>query len=149
MDGFHPLNMRRPPEKTSREVGERLSSVVAGVGDPGRVALKKTSPEVDALYEEARAAGATGGKLTGAGGGGFLLLFVPPDKQSSVVAALDGRLHVPFAFESAGSQIIFYEPGVDYRELFDLKTDPRELTSVYDKPEYAAARKELEGWNLK
>jgi arylsulfatase A-like enzyme len=38
----------------------------------------------------------------------------------------------------------FYEPGVDYRELFDLQKDPKELTSVYDKPEYAAARKELE-----
>ncbi len=38
----------------------------------------------------------------------------------------------------------FYEPGVDYWELFDLKTDPRELTSVYGKPEYAAAQKELE-----
>jgi D-glycero-alpha-D-manno-heptose-7-phosphate kinase len=25
-------------------------------------------------------------------------------------------LEVPFAFDSAGSQIIFYEPGVDYRE---------------------------------
>jgi arylsulfatase A-like enzyme len=31
----------------------------------------------------------------------------------------------------------FYEPGVDYWELFDLKTDPQELTSVYGKPEYA------------
>jgi arylsulfatase A-like enzyme len=38
----------------------------------------------------------------------------------------------------------FYEPGVDYWELFDRQTDPRELTNVYDKPEYAAARKELE-----
>src|SRR5438270_2546195 len=38
----------------------------------------------------------------------------------------------------------FYEPATDYWELFDLKTDPHELTSVYDKPEYAAVRKELE-----
>ena len=38
----------------------------------------------------------------------------------------------------------FYEPGVDYWELFDLKTDPKELTSVHDKSEYAAARKDLE-----
>src|SRR5579871_4895967 len=71
---------------------------------------------VDALYERARAAGAVGGKLTGAGGGGFLLLFVPPDKQAAVLDALDKQLHVPFDFESVGSQIIFYEPGVDYRE---------------------------------
>ena len=64
-----------------------------------------------------RAAGALGGKLTGAGGGGFLLLFVPPDRQRGRdCEALEGRIHVPFQFESAGSQIIFYEPGVDYRE---------------------------------
>lgn len=75
-----------------------------------------SNKEVDVLYETARAAGAIGGKLTGAGGGGFLLLFVPPEKQAAVRAALGGRLHVPFNFESAGSQIIFYEPQVDYRE---------------------------------
>jgi arylsulfatase A-like enzyme len=38
----------------------------------------------------------------------------------------------------------FYELGVDYWELFDLKTDPRELTSVFGKPEYADVQKELE-----
>jgi D-glycero-alpha-D-manno-heptose-7-phosphate kinase len=76
-----------------------------------------SNPEVDGLYEEARAAGAIGGKLTGAGGGGFLLLFVPPEKQSAVLEALGGRIHVPFEFESSGSQIIFYEPGVDYEAL--------------------------------
>jgi D-glycero-alpha-D-manno-heptose-7-phosphate kinase len=74
-----------------------------------------SNSEVDALYEEARAAGAIGGKLTGAGGGGFLLLFVPPEKQPAVLETLGGRIHVPFEFESAGSQIIFYEPGVDYQ----------------------------------
>jgi D-glycero-alpha-D-manno-heptose-7-phosphate kinase len=75
-----------------------------------------SSPEVDALYEQARAAGALGGKLTGAGGGGFLLLFVEPDRQEAVCRALDGLIRVPFRFESAGSQIIFYEPGTDYLE---------------------------------
>jgi arylsulfatase A-like enzyme len=37
----------------------------------------------------------------------------------------------------------FYGPGADYWELFDRQTDPRELTSVYGKPEYAAAQKDL------
>jgi arylsulfatase A-like enzyme len=37
----------------------------------------------------------------------------------------------------------FYEPGVDYWELFDRKTDPKELTSVYGKAEYAKVQKEL------
>ncbi|MDB5313985.1 MAG: hddA 2 [Gemmataceae bacterium] len=72
--------------------------------------------EVDDLYERARTAGAVGGKLTGAGGGGFLLLFAPPEKHREIIDALDGRIQVPFEFEPAGSQIIFYEPGVDYQE---------------------------------
>jgi D-glycero-alpha-D-manno-heptose-7-phosphate kinase len=71
-----------------------------------------SNPQVDYLYKKARLAGAWGGKLTGAGGGGFLLLFVPPKKQDAVRQALAHLLEVPFAFESSGSQIIFYEPGV-------------------------------------
>lgn len=73
-----------------------------------------SNPEVDALYTAALDAGAIGGKLTGAGGGGFLLLFVPPDRRADVLEALGGCIHVPFEFESGGSQIIFYEPGTDY-----------------------------------
>jgi arylsulfatase A-like enzyme len=38
----------------------------------------------------------------------------------------------------------FYEPELDYWELFDLKKDPREMRSVFGKPEYAAVQAELE-----
>jgi D-glycero-alpha-D-manno-heptose-7-phosphate kinase len=71
---------------------------------------------VDDIYETARAAGALGGKLTGAGGGGFMLLFVPPRCQPAVKAALGALIHVPFSFEVGGSQIIFYDPEKDYAE---------------------------------
>ena len=37
----------------------------------------------------------------------------------------------------------FYAPDVDYWELFDLKTDPHELRSVYDDPAYAGVVKDL------
>jgi D-glycero-alpha-D-manno-heptose-7-phosphate kinase len=87
-----------------------------------------SNPEVDALYHKARSAGALGGKLTGAGGGGFLLLFVPPDRQPAVRAALHRQIHVPFEFESAGSQIIFYEPGVDYQEAERARRDQPNVT---------------------
>jgi D-glycero-alpha-D-manno-heptose-7-phosphate kinase len=100
-----------------------------------RLSRQVSNPGVDALYEAARAAGAVGGKLTGAGGGGFLLLFVPPDRRAAVTAALRGKLHVPFAFESAGSQIIFYDPGVDYREAEKARIH----TPVLAHPELAAA----------
>jgi len=41
--------------------------------------------------------------------------------------------------------IRFYEPDVDEWELYDLKSDPRELTSVYGSPEYAEVQARLEG----
>lgn len=39
--------------------------------------------------------------------------------------------------------VYFYEPGMQYWELFDLKTDPKEMKSVYDQGEYAAVQQEL------
>lgn len=65
---------------------------------------------IDHLYSRARQAGATGGKLCGAGGGGFVLLFVEPDKQDAVKHELKEFLQVPFEIEWLGSQIIFFQP---------------------------------------
>jgi D-glycero-alpha-D-manno-heptose-7-phosphate kinase len=70
--------------------------------------------EVDELYARAKAAGALGGKITGAGGGGFLLLCVPPEDQPAVLAALPDLVHVPFRFEASGSQIIFFDREQDF-----------------------------------
>ncbi|MFP4040403.1 MAG: kinase [Desulfosudaceae bacterium] len=69
-----------------------------------------SSSDIDRLYEQARAGGAIGGKLIGAGGGGFLLLFVPPERQNEVKNKLSRLIHVPFCFESEGSRIIFQKP---------------------------------------
>jgi len=49
-----------------------------------------TNSDVDDLYHEAKAAGAMGGKLLGAGGGGFMLLFVPPERQQELRDRLSG-----------------------------------------------------------
>jgi D-glycero-alpha-D-manno-heptose-7-phosphate kinase len=70
--------------------------------------------EVDGLYSQARAAGAIGGKLTGAGGGGFMLLFVPPECQGAIKLKFSKLLYVPFRLEFSGSQIIFFDPEQDY-----------------------------------
>src|SRR3989338_6837247 len=69
-----------------------------------------TTPEIDAMYDEARAAGALGGKLLGAGGGGFILFYAPPGAHRRIKERLRHLLWVPFAFERQGSEIIFYEP---------------------------------------
>lgn len=73
-----------------------------------------TNPEVEAIYQEARACGARGGKLTGAGGGGFMLLFAPPDRHDLIREKLPHLLSVPFKFEFGGSQIIFFDQEADY-----------------------------------
>ena len=70
---------------------------------------KISSEEIDRIYQEALSAGATGGKLLGAGGGGFMLFFVEPKYQDKVRKRLSGLLEVKFRFENTGSQIIFYQ----------------------------------------
>jgi len=78
------------------------------------LSAKVSNTEIDGLYGDAVSAGALGGKLTGAGGGGFLLLFAPPEKHEAIKEKLGHLLHVPFKFDFAGSQIIFYDPETDY-----------------------------------
>jgi D-glycero-alpha-D-manno-heptose-7-phosphate kinase len=75
---------------------------------------KISNSTVDEIYEEARAAGAIGGKLTGAGGGGFVLLFVPLSRQKAVRERLNKLIYVPFKIDSSGSQIIFFDSEKDY-----------------------------------
>lgn len=71
---------------------------------------KVSTPEIDRIYEEALKAGATGGKLLGAGGGGFLLLFVRPESQDGVKNHLLRLTRVPFEFENSGSRVVLYQP---------------------------------------
>jgi D-glycero-alpha-D-manno-heptose-7-phosphate kinase len=64
---------------------------------------------VDDIYERARRAGAVGGKVLGAGGGGFMLFFVTPERRGDLIKALSDLIAVPIEFDSAGSQVIFYD----------------------------------------
>ena len=62
---------------------------------------------IDEAYASARAAGAIGGKLAGAGGGGFLVLYCPLAKQNAVRSALSGLKEVDFQFDRAGARVAF------------------------------------------
>jgi mevalonate kinase len=53
----------------------------------GLAGLGVSTPRLDALCDAARAAGAHGSKLTGAGGGGALLAIAPPGREPAVLAA--------------------------------------------------------------
>lgn len=62
---------------------------------------------VDDWYEAARANGAMGGKLLGAGGGGFLLVMAPPERHDAIRAAVGNPREIPFRIDRRGSRIIF------------------------------------------
>jgi D-glycero-alpha-D-manno-heptose-7-phosphate kinase len=65
-----------------------------------------TSAKIDRWYAEARAAGATGGKLLGAGGGGFMLFYAPQDCHDAIRHSLSDLREVPMRLEATGSRIV-------------------------------------------
>ena len=48
-----------------------------------------TNSQIDKIYEAARKAGATGGKISGAGGGGFMFFYCPRNTRYNVLKALE------------------------------------------------------------
>ena len=48
-----------------------------------------TNARIDAIYEAALKAGATGGKISGAGGGGFMFFYCPGTTRYNVIDALE------------------------------------------------------------
>ena len=65
-----------------------------------------TDPALDDVYSRALEAGATGGKLLGAGGGGFFLFYCPGKYRSRLRRALKLR-ELRFRFCEEGSMVVF------------------------------------------
>ena len=65
-----------------------------------------SNPLIDNVYEAAMVAGATGGKLLGAGGAGFMLFYVPKEKQANVRSALSGLREMDFEMDNSGATIV-------------------------------------------
>lgn len=65
-----------------------------------------TNSQIDELYAEARACGAIGGKILGAGGGGFLLIYCPFQHKHRITKRLTdlGGQVINFRFEPNGMQ---------------------------------------------
>jgi len=66
-------------------IGEMLD---AGWKHKKRTATEVTNPAIDLMYDTAIAAGATGGKISGAGGGGFMMLYCPGNTRYTVIEQL-------------------------------------------------------------
>jgi D-glycero-alpha-D-manno-heptose-7-phosphate kinase len=104
-----------------RDLAEAIRNVLSGSGNVDEFArildhgweLKRSlgfgisSGIVDDWYAKARAAGALGGKLLGAGGGGFLFLQAPPERHEAIREAVGRPREIDFTVDRRGSRIIF------------------------------------------
>ncbi len=73
--------------------------------DKKKMAASITNPQIEKVFRVALEAGATTGKVSGAGGGGFIMFAVEPTKRVQVVRALnrlEGRV-VEFQFTEGGT----------------------------------------------
>jgi D-glycero-alpha-D-manno-heptose-7-phosphate kinase len=61
-----------------------------------KMAFNISNELIDSVYNAAKVAGATGGKISGAGGGGFMIFYCPGNTRYSVIKALnqfEGVIH--------------------------------------------------------
>ncbi len=63
-----------------------------------------TNDSIDLYYETAMNAGATGGKISGAGGGGFMIFYAPENHKFKVIRSLEkiGGKVLPYQFVQYG-----------------------------------------------
>ena len=87
------------------EVGKLLNE---GWNLKKNLASGVSNSTIDECMEKALKAGATGGKLLGAGGTGFLFFITTPEKKDSVRSALHFLSEVPFQFDSMGTSILYF-----------------------------------------
>jgi D-glycero-alpha-D-manno-heptose-7-phosphate kinase len=67
------------------EIGEILNY---GWQYKKQMAGEISNPVIDEIYDEALKAGATGGKISGAGGGGFMMFYCPENSRYNVIERL-------------------------------------------------------------
>jgi D-glycero-alpha-D-manno-heptose-7-phosphate kinase len=77
------------------DFGGMVDSMRMGWENKKRSSKSVSNPLIDEIYGAAIEAGASAGKVSGAGGGGFMMFFVPPEKRLKVMRTLstfDGQV---------------------------------------------------------
>jgi D-glycero-alpha-D-manno-heptose-7-phosphate kinase len=83
------------------EIGEILDY---GFQQKRQMAEGISNDLMEDIYETAKKAGATGGKISGAGGGGFMIFYCPVNTKYNVIRELErfGGQHRPYQFVEHG-----------------------------------------------
>jgi D-glycero-alpha-D-manno-heptose-7-phosphate kinase len=68
-----------------------------------------TNDTINEYYARALNAGASGGKILGAGGGGFLCIYASKKNHNQVRRSLKALRELPFTFDYQGSKIVYVE----------------------------------------
>ncbi len=109
IDAMHKLKEQAQQMKEAmlkgklHEIGEILDF---GFQQKRKMATNISNVMIDELYEAAKKAGATGGKISGAGGGGFMIFYCPNNTRYAVLKELNKREGIvrPYTFTKHGLQ---------------------------------------------
>jgi len=73
-----------------------------------RRSAKISDPDIDRWYETARANGALGGKIMGAGGGGFFMFYCPNNHKAQLrkTMAAEGLREMSYDFDFEGAKVL-------------------------------------------
>jgi D-glycero-alpha-D-manno-heptose-7-phosphate kinase len=91
LQAMHDLKMRAIEMKNALEKSkpESIGSILnESWTSKKQMAVGISNPTIDAIYDKVMAAGAIGGKISGAGGGGFMIFYAGKNKRDLVIAAL-------------------------------------------------------------
>jgi D-glycero-alpha-D-manno-heptose-7-phosphate kinase len=107
IDAMHQLKQQAQMMKEAllkgrlNEIGEILDF---GFRQKREMAEGISNPLMEDIYDTARKAGATGGKISGAGGGGFMIFYCPANTKYAVIQSLEkfGGRHRSYQFTEHG-----------------------------------------------
>ena len=107
IEAMHQLKEQAKMMKEALLVGklDKMGEILDyGFSQKKNMAKNISNQHIEKIYESAMKAGATGGKISGAGGGGFMIFYCPGNTRYQVIDTLNsfgGRVN-PFQFTQHG-----------------------------------------------
>ncbi|MES2004812.1 MAG: dehydrogenase [Bacteroidota bacterium] len=107
IDAMHQLKEQAKMMKEALLIGklDAMGEILDyGFRQKKKMAANISNSNIDAVYEAAMNAGATGGKISGAGGGGFMIFYCPRNTRYKVIETLNtfgGKIN-PYQFTQHG-----------------------------------------------